>query len=101
MQPCTCGMDAWHSSPFSEQAHMGLVPRGQTWRVAPTVLRSPMACKLRPAAGIENPRFATDALRCENEREILDVSFRGRCCCPPALNCSRRLPHERLYVPAD
>lgn len=28
----------------------------------------------RPDMGIENPRFATDALRCQNEREILDVS---------------------------
>ena len=52
------------------------------------VVRHPIeACLL--AAGIENPRFATDALRCENEREILDVS----------LQLHLLLPLRRLLAP--
>ncbi|KAI7842862.1 hypothetical protein COHA_003480 [Chlorella ohadii] len=71
------------SRPPSGSTLTGVVPSG-TWKCKDgvyviiggngnSVYNRLIAAMGRPDMGIENPRFATDALRCENEREILDV----------------------------
>ncbi|KAL4419798.1 hypothetical protein ABPG75_006896 [Micractinium tetrahymenae] len=69
--------------PPSGSTLTGVVPSG-TWKAKDgvyviiggngnSVYNRLIAAMGRPDMGIENPRFATDALRCQNEKEILEV----------------------------
>lgn len=75
--------------PPSGSTLTGVVPSG-TWKAQDgvyvviggngnSVYSRLIAAMGRPDMGIDNPKFATDSKRCENEREILDVRGKGVC----------------------